>query len=153
MGDLVPSIEYPRPSVQVLAAERTFWEKATLIHSECNRPEPKSNVDRMSRHWYDLAQLSLGPIGESTLNDKELLEDVVNQKKVLYYAGFSDYDACLGGGFRLVPEGKLASLLGDDFDKMVSEGMFWQSPGSFEDVIKQLSGVEADINRRLGPSD
>ena len=153
LRDLVPSVDYPRPTVYVLAAERTFWEKATLIHSECNRPEPKANVDQMSRHWYDLAQLSLGSVGESALDDNELLKDVVNQKNVLYYAGFSDYEACLNGGIRLVPEGKLANLLSDDFDKMVSEGMFWEVPGTFAGVIEQLAEVEANINRRFGLTD
>ena len=146
LEDLLPSLEYPKPTVPVLAAERTFWEKATLIHSECNRPKPKENVDRMSRHWYDLSQLSSGSVGSDALQDKELLEDVILQKNVLFYAGFSNYEACLEGGLRLVPEEPLAKLLSDDFKRMEGEGMFWQPPGTFDDVLAQLGDIESQIN-------
>ena len=38
--------------VKLLAVERTFWEKATLLHEwdHATRPFP----DRQSRHYYDL---------------------------------------------------------------------------------------------------
>jgi hypothetical protein len=42
-------------SVRVLAAERTFWEKACLLHEETFRPPGKPRKFRMARHYYDLA--------------------------------------------------------------------------------------------------
>ena len=36
------------------AAERTFWEKVTILHHEANRPENLSMPKRYSRHYYDL---------------------------------------------------------------------------------------------------
>lgn len=150
LGTIVPAVEYPRVKIAVLAAERTYWEKATLIHSECNRGKVKeSGVARMSRHWYDLAQLSAGDIGSAALGDKDLLADVVLQKNVLYYSPFSNYGACLDGGLNLVPEGALAAALEEDFDRMEGDGMFWQSPGKFADVIEQLAETEAKINKRF----
>ena len=53
---VAPSLEFPLPTVAVLAPERTYWEKATLIHAECNRKKVKANAERLSRHWYDLFQ-------------------------------------------------------------------------------------------------
>ena len=46
---IVPSLEFPLPTVAVLAPERTYWEKATLIHAECNREKAKANAERLSR--------------------------------------------------------------------------------------------------------
>ena len=146
---LVPTVSYPKLKILVLAPERTFWEKATLIHSECKRPEAKADVDRMSRHWYDLVQLSFSAIGESAIDDWSLLEDVVKQKNVLYYAGYSNYEACLNGGLQLVPEGKLAKLLSEDFARMEGEGMFWQAPGSFANVLEQLAETQTEINNKF----
>jgi len=37
----------------VLAAERTFWEKATAAHVYCLQGRLRG--ERYSRHWYDLA--------------------------------------------------------------------------------------------------
>ncbi len=43
--------------VRSLSAERTFWEKATLLHAEAHRPAGKPIGDRLSRHYYDVAKL------------------------------------------------------------------------------------------------
>ena len=37
--------------VRVLAAERTFWEKALLLHEETFRPADKPRKFRMARHY------------------------------------------------------------------------------------------------------
>lgn len=50
----VKGLQLPCAQVNVLNPERTFWEKATLIHVECNRGKFKDNAQRLSRHWYDL---------------------------------------------------------------------------------------------------
>lgn len=47
----------PSCEVAVLEAERTFWEKATLLHSYCHCPLDKLIPPRLSRHYYDLALL------------------------------------------------------------------------------------------------
>lgn len=52
--------QYPKiftqKSTEVLtvAPERTFWEKATILHHEANRPENLDMPQRYSRHYYDL---------------------------------------------------------------------------------------------------
>lgn len=146
---IVPSVDYPSASVPVLSAERTFWEKATLIHSECNKGKVKDGgVARMSRHWYDLAQLASGEVGPAAIDDKELLADVVLQKNILYYAGYSNYEACLSGGLALVPKGDLAPALEEDFERMKGDGMFWEATGIFDEVISLLAETEAEINAK-----
>jgi hypothetical protein len=44
-------------SVVALEAERTFWEKATILHAEHHRPQDKATPDRFSRHYADLSRL------------------------------------------------------------------------------------------------
>lgn len=49
-------------SVKVIMAERTFWEKATILHHEAHRPEDKPQPPRYSRHYYDLAKMAKSPV-------------------------------------------------------------------------------------------
>lgn len=68
--------------MQVLSPLKTFWEKATLIHVECNRNRTINSPERLSRHWYDLAILANSWVGGEALQDQNLLEDVIRHKKV-----------------------------------------------------------------------
>ena len=43
--------------MKVLSAERTFWEKATILHAEFYRPADKPMPDRFSRHYADFHEL------------------------------------------------------------------------------------------------
>ncbi|MHB1233659.1 MAG: nucleotidyl transferase AbiEii/AbiGii toxin family protein [Burkholderiales bacterium] len=47
----------PSCAVQAIRAERTFWEKATILHHEAHRPENSPQPLRYSRHYYDLGKL------------------------------------------------------------------------------------------------
>lgn len=39
VAPFLPELVFPEATVSVLSPERTFWEKATLIHVACQRPE------------------------------------------------------------------------------------------------------------------
>ena len=44
-------------NVKTLGVERSFWEKATILHMLYHRDPAKSLGERMSRHYYDMARL------------------------------------------------------------------------------------------------
>lgn len=46
--------EQKETSILTVAPERTFWEKATILHHEANRPEDSPMPSRYARHYYDL---------------------------------------------------------------------------------------------------
>lgn len=140
-------LELPVALVGVLAPERTFWEKATLIHAECNRVEFRASVERLSRHWYDLARLADQEIGKRAMDDRDLLVDVVRHKEAFYYASYANYDACLAGQLRLIPDASVLPALRDDFDRMVGAGMFIGEPPALDDIMERLQALESAINR------
>jgi hypothetical protein len=140
-------LEFPRAQVTVLSPARTFWEKATLIHVECQRDALRASAARLSRHWYDLAMLADLAIGQAAVADRDLLADVVKHKKVFYHTGYANYDACLNGQLRLIPEASGLSALEEDFRQMIEAGMFIGPPPAFEVVIARLRTLEATINR------
>ena len=47
-----------RCEVVALDVERSFWEKATILHTEYHRPAEKPTPDRFSRHYADTATLA-----------------------------------------------------------------------------------------------
>lgn len=144
LADFVKELSFPVAAVDVLVGARTFWEKATLVHVECHRSEFKVDASRMSRHWYDLYMLADHDVGRGALANRALLDDVVKHKKVFFHVGYANYDACLAGALRLVPQDD--SALRTDYQKMVSAGMFFGTVPAFDDVIARLQSLEAEIN-------
>ena len=49
--------------------ERTFWEKATILHHEAHRPENSVMPSRYSRHYYDLYRLAHSDVKVHYLQD------------------------------------------------------------------------------------
>lgn len=49
--------EQKETAILTVAPERTFWEKATILHHEANRPEHLEMPQRYSRHYYDLYRI------------------------------------------------------------------------------------------------
>lgn len=150
MSGQADDLEFPVASVTVLRPERTFWEKATLIHVECMRSELKAGKDRLSRHWYDLAMLADHDIGQRALSDRALLADVVRFKSVYYRNTHASYEDCIDGRLRLTPDPAMAVGLRSDFEQMVASGMFEGQPPLFEDIMARLQRLEKAINDRAG---
>jgi Nucleotidyl transferase AbiEii toxin, Type IV TA system len=142
----LPGLDLPSAIVTVLSPARTFWEKATLIHVECHRPDLKADVSRRSRHWYDLALLADHDIGRQALADRTLLTDVVKHKKVFFGAVYANYDACHTGGLRLIPDRRLLEVVSSDLRAMINAGMFFGERPSFETITGRLRELEREIN-------
>lgn len=149
--DISPHVEglvFPSSKVSVLSPSRTFWEKATLIHVECHRNEFRANAARLSRHWYDLAMLADSEFGRAAIEDRALFADVVKHKTAFYNTSYSNYDACLIGQLRLIPEAAMLAALRDDFQHMIEAGMFIGEPPDFDLIVHKLRELEATINKR-----
>lgn len=149
IADLVTDYAFPQPTVTVLALAGTFWEKATLMHVECNRPNPRASAERLSRHWYDFYKLSQELTDFQSAAAQDLLGDVVYHKKMFFHYGYANYDACLSGGLRLVPQDDLKKVLESDFRSMVAAGMFYGEPPSFQIILDRLIKVEQLLNQSL----
>ena len=130
----------------MLSAARTFWEKATLIHVECHRPSLRPSAERLSRHWYDLAQLADHKVGQQALQDTDLLRDVLRIKETFYRSSFSHYDQCTTGGLRLIPDEPLLEALRQDYQAMLAAQMFYGDTLPFETIVERLRRLEAEIN-------
>lgn len=143
-GDF-PSVRFPSAMVTVLAGERTFWEKATLLHALCHKGI-REDRNRDSRHWYDLSLLATHECGLRAIPDRDLLADVVQLKKVFYQQGSARYDDCLNGQLVLVPAGENLERLERDFNMMLGSGMLYGHNLSLDQILDELSALQAEIN-------
>ena len=148
IADLTQSVDYPLADVTVLAPTRTFWEKATLIHVECNRGRLSDRQHRLSRHWFDLMCLMEHDVGQSAIENRELLLDVVSHKKVFFNASYARYDDCLEGRLRLVPEGDELLGLESDYRQMLSAGMVNSEAPAFGALMTRIREIETQVNDR-----
>ena len=140
-GDL--SIE--SAPVRVLAAERSFWEKATILHMIHNYPEGRNVPPRMSRHYYDLFAMADTPIYRKSLEKITLLKDVSEHKALFFKANWAHYEEARPGGLRLSPREDQISQLKTDYRQM--QEMFFEDPPSFDSILKKLKTVEKEISR------
>jgi hypothetical protein len=60
LAEALPGLENEREKVVAMEVERTFWEKATILHAEYHRPVDEPIGDRFSRHYSDLAAAGRG---------------------------------------------------------------------------------------------
>jgi hypothetical protein len=140
-----PMIQFPEGEfVAVLSPVRTFWEKATILHAEYHRPEPRA-ADRIARHWYDMAMLATHPIRERALNELDMLEQVADYKDRIYPSGWASYDTARLETLRLVPHAALSALLQADYESMVRAGFFFSTPPKWAEILARLSDLETAI--------
>lgn len=131
-------------TVRTIRAERTFWEKATILHQEAHRPEDSPQPARYSRHYYDLARMTASPVKAAALADRELLASVVEFKQRFYPRSWARYDLAVPGSLRLLPGEHVLAAVGADYRAM-SDMIFGQIP-DFADIVTQLRALENEIN-------
>ena len=135
----------PACPVRAIDAERTFWEKATILHHEAHRPESSVIPVRYSRHYYDLYLMAKEKaLKAKALGDLEMLASVVEFKKKFYPRGWANYDEAKPGSFKLIPPERVLAVMRRDYDAM-GEMIFGRHP-SFDEIIHGLTDLEAEIN-------
>jgi hypothetical protein len=135
----------PECRVRAIDAERTFWEKATILHHEAHRPESTPVPSRYSRHYYDLCLMAADEtLKTSSLGKPELLADVVEFKKKFYPRGWANYNAAVNGSLKLIPPAHVLSAMQKDYAAM-QEMIFGERP-TFEEIIASLKALENEIN-------
>lgn len=145
--------EYPNlfvqseTSVRTVTAERTFWEKATILHQLANTPEGKPFKSRYSRHYYDVFCLAKSAFKLSAFKNKELLKKVASFKQKFYPCGYAKYDLARLGSLKLTPPSHLLNALEKDYSNM--QEMIYGNKPSFSAILECITSLEKEINEEL----
>jgi len=132
----------PDCPVVAITAERTFWEKATILHKQAHRETPMP--PRLARHYYDTYRLANSRVKDSALSDLRLLADVVAFKSRFYYCRWAQFEDAKPGTFRLIPDNTRLAELERDYSEM--EVMIFGDRPKFDEIIIGLKGLEDEIN-------
>lgn len=134
----------PSCKIKTLEVERTFWEKATILHAQFHRPKDSAIPDRFCRHYYDLALLIKAGIDDKALNDISLLDAVCEHKKLFYKSAWANYKTAIPGTLKLVPPEYRFSALKHDY-RLMQQMIFSDAP-SFEEIMEYLQQCENKLN-------
>lgn len=133
-----------RTTVLTAAAERTFWEKATILHHEANRPDNLTMPSRYSRHYYDLYCIAHSENKVAAFNNLALLQKVVDFKMKFYPRKWAHYELAVPGTLKLVPPEYRMDDLRKDYAAM-SNMMFGEHP-DFDTLMIYIRELEQEIN-------
>lgn len=147
IGEAYPKVFKEKTSIRTVSAERSFWEKATILHHEANRPLNSSMPLRYARHFYDLYKIANSDFKDKALEDKDLLKKVTEFKMKFYPRKWAKYEEVLEGKLRLIPEEQRFKELEEDYKAMAE--MIYGSYPSFEELIRTLQDLEKEINDKI----
>lgn len=133
-----------RCEVVALDVERSFWEKATILHTEYHRPAEKPTPDRFSRHYADTATLAQHSTASKAIDLHDLRNRVVEWKSRFFGSSWANYGHAKPGTFRLVPPAERQPKLRRDYQAM--RDMYLTEPASFDDILATLADLENRIN-------
>ena len=130
--------------VVALELERSFWEKATILHAEYHRDKTKPIRDRFSRHYSDTAAIAKHEEIASALANDQLRQQVADWKNRFFPSSWAHYETAKPGSFHLVPPDFRLAELERDYREM--QPMFLNEPPEFASVLSVLSDLERKIN-------
>lgn len=130
--------------VRVLNAERTFWEKATILHQYAHLPTDKKLPPRISRHYYDFFRLLNSEIKEKAINEDTLLERVANHKSIYFASSWANYGTARKETLKLFPPARILKELEKDYALM--KAMFFREIPDWELILKTIDTFEKEFN-------
>lgn len=134
----------PDTTVLTVSAERTFWEKATILHHEANRPDYLSMPNRYSRHYYDLFCVAQSGIKQSAFRNFPLLKQVIEFKMKFYPRKWAQYELAALGTLKLLPPEYRMEDLRKDYDRM--KNMLFGEYPDFQSLMQLIGSLEWEIN-------
>lgn len=130
-------------AVRTVSPERTFWEKATILHKEAFRTNGRF-PSRYSRHYYDLYKLAQSDVKRHALGNRGLLKSVVEFKMTFWRSNAARYDLCTPGTLRLMPPQDAIPLIEHDYASM--RNMIFGDAPDFEEMMSGISRLQDEIN-------
>lgn len=136
------AFKFSSTEVLTVDAERTFWEKATILHKVACGGGPVAS--RYARHYYDMYMLGISEVKERAFQKVNLLISDINFKQKFYYSKKASYDTAIPGSLRFIPDEITLSLLENDYGHM--KNMIYGEAPDFPEIIGYLKTLEGEAN-------
>lgn len=152
VGELFNQLAIPSVEVQVLAAERTFWEKAMLLHEERFRPPEKVRGARMARHYYDLYSLIQGGVAATAAKDLNLFDQVATHRRIFFEQSWVDYATLKPNTLEIMPTADQYAAWAQDYTAMQAE-MFSDAPPAFDVIMSAIQEFQVEFRKQVEQED
>lgn len=141
----------PRFPVRTVVPERTFWEKAMLLHEEgfSSTPEPRP---RMARHYYDLWCLIKAGVAAKAVEMPGLFDSVAQHRSVFFRKKKEAQESLRPGSLVIVPSAERRPAWERDYEAMQA-AMFFKEPPPFDEIIAVVRDFQDRFNGANGSSD
>lgn len=131
-------------SVKAVLPQRTLLEKAFLLHEMFQCPNSERNINRMSRHLYDLERLMDSAYCHEALKNSELYFDIVNHRKLFTSMSGVDYTTHRPETLCFVPSVDELKLWEKDY-LLMQENMIYGESLNFSALIERI----IELNKRF----
>jgi predicted nucleotidyltransferase component of viral defense system len=132
----------PMLELSCVRPERTFWEKAALLHEQNVRPGGKDLALLQARHLYDLVQLWNANIA-ATAGFHELFEGVKAHRRTYFDYTWVDYETLRPDALKLVPPRMRLDEWRADYEAM--QRMFFKDSPTFDEILAGLHAIEGQL--------
>ena len=132
--------------INAVVPERTFLEKVCLLHEEFSKQDSESiQVERMSRHLYDLAKMADTPIVENALKNKDLFQSIVAHRRMFIAMKNFNYDTLAPATLNIIPPKSVIAKWEDDYNKM--QTMIYGNLLSFNEIIDKITLLNKKLTK------
>jgi hypothetical protein len=128
------------PLVKTAVAEKTFLEKAILLH-ELFSVRKNIEAQRKSRHMYDLRMMMKKGIDKNALPNYELWEAICHSRSMLTPMQGVDYMADIRKNIQLIPPKDSLANWKKDYEEMSSAMIYGEKP-AFEELLESMNWLE-----------
>lgn len=144
--DAYPDAPFTTPPVDIptVLPGKTFLEKTFLLHEEFNRTGGGTDVERLTRHLYDIEKMMDEDFAIAAMNDESLYSEIVEHRsKFTAWSGL-DYQGHHPSTISFLPPESLTKALEEDYKKM-QESFIYGDSLPFEELIGRI----ADLQKRF----
>jgi hypothetical protein len=134
----------PSTPIPTVIPQRTFLEKAFLLHEEFQKPAESVRVERMSRHLYDLERLMDTDFARNALEDISLYRSIVEHRNKLTAISGIDYSTHAPDTINFVPPEFVIERWRNDYFFMQANMIYGESL-PFEKLIERIK----ELNERF----
>ena len=150
IDEFLPDTPFTIPpfDVPTVLPTRTLLEKIFLLHEEFQKPKEKIRVDRLSRHLYDVFQLSKTTHAQDALKDKDLYETIVKHRHKFTRISRVDYNKHQRTELSPYPTEEFIDGWKSDYATMQEQMIYGESPlyddmiNSIKEFVDELKSVE-----------
>ncbi len=147
IGELLPTADFSDKEFKVRAVlpQKTMLEKAFLLHELLQSPNPGKEINRMSRHLYDLERLMDNNYCRNVFNDSGLYNEIVNHREKFTSISGVDYKKHQPPTISFVPPEAVIKNWEKDY-LLMQENMIYGDSLSFKDLIDRIKELNQRFN-------